>query len=106
MDLAAGGDVTYHVSAKVAGNADVADLGFEAAPGPANGELNPADNVGTTAVVLTPKAATPSLTHTSNGVVDHDRPDLARRLADHVASAGSAVMRTARTAPTSPARPT
>ncbi|WP_028062074.1 lectin-like domain-containing protein [Solirubrobacter soli] len=69
VDLAAGGSVTYHVTGKVTGAADTADLGFEVAPGPANGELNPADNVGSVPVVLTPKATTPTIAHAANGVV-------------------------------------
>ena len=74
VDLAAGGDVTYHVSATVTNSADTADLDFEALPGPANGELTPGDNVGTSAVVLTPVATTPSLTHGANGVVTTTDP--------------------------------
>jgi outer membrane protein OmpA-like peptidoglycan-associated protein len=74
VDLAAGGSVTYHVSAKVTGSADTADLGFEVAPGPANGELDPADNVGSVPVVLTPKATTPVLSHAADGVVTTTDP--------------------------------
>ena len=62
------------MSAKITGSADTADLGFEVLPGPANGELSPADNVGSTPVVLTPIAATPAIAHAPNGVVTTTDP--------------------------------